>query len=67
MDYVRCSGIVAVFGVPDDAVCDTFEFSKFFRKVHMLSPQPAPPTVCHYKRHLWVTTLMCVDRARTPT
>jgi alcohol dehydrogenase len=32
MDYVRCSGIVAAFGVPDDAVYNTFEFSKFFRK-----------------------------------
>ena len=28
----RCSGIVAAFGVPDDAVYNTFEFSKFFRK-----------------------------------
>ena len=24
MDYVRCSGIVAAFGVPDDAIYDTF-------------------------------------------
>jgi hypothetical protein len=31
MDYVACSGTVACFGVPDDAIYDTFEYSKFFR------------------------------------
>lgn len=32
LDYVRCSGIVAAFGVPDDSVYESFEFGKFFRK-----------------------------------
>jgi threonine dehydrogenase-like Zn-dependent dehydrogenase len=31
-DYVACSGTVAAFGVPDDAVYQTFQYSKFFRK-----------------------------------
>ena len=44
---MRCSGIVAAFGVPDDAVYDTFEFSKFFRKnVNLIaSVIPDPDTV----------------------
>ena len=44
---VCCSGIVAAFGVPDDAVYDTFEFSKFFRKnINLIaSVIPDPDTV----------------------
>ena len=44
---MRCSGIVAAFGVPDDAVYDTFEFSKFFRKnINLIaSVIPDPDTV----------------------
>merc|ERR1711964_262479 len=30
--YVRCSGIVAAFGVPDDKIYDTFQYTEFFRK-----------------------------------
>eukprot|EP00929_Paragymnodinium_shiwhaense_P079621 TRINITY_DN41509_c0_g1_i1.p1 TRINITY_DN41509_c0_g1~~TRINITY_DN41509_c0_g1_i1.p1 ORF type:complete len:658 (+),score=88.83 TRINITY_DN41509_c0_g1_i1:57-2030(+) len=32
LDYVACSGIVVAFGVPDDAVYESFQFSKFYRK-----------------------------------
>lgn len=32
LEYVACSGIVVAFGVPDDALYDHFEYSKFFRK-----------------------------------
>ena len=38
---------MAAFGVPDDAVYDTFEFSKFFRKnINLIaSVIPDPDTV----------------------
>lgn len=32
LDYVAMSGIVGAFGVPDDSVYHTFEYTKFFRK-----------------------------------
>jgi len=43
LDYVRCSGTVVAFGVPDDTKYD-FEYSKFFRKnvVLMASVIPDP-------------------------
>ena len=30
MDYVRCSGTVAAFGVPDDAIYDTFQYEPYY-------------------------------------
>eukprot|EP00933_Yihiella_yeosuensis_P040023 TRINITY_DN34246_c0_g1_i1.p1 TRINITY_DN34246_c0_g1~~TRINITY_DN34246_c0_g1_i1.p1 ORF type:complete len:646 (-),score=114.32 TRINITY_DN34246_c0_g1_i1:155-2092(-) len=32
LEYAACAGIVAAFGVPDDRIYNTFEFTLFFRK-----------------------------------
>lgn len=45
LELVACAGIVAAFGVPDDRVYHTFEYSTFFRKnvtlVASVVPDPA--------------------------
>merc|ERR1712187_133731 len=46
LDYVCCSGTVAAFGVPDDAVHDHFDYAKMFRKnVHLISSVIPDPGV----------------------
>ena len=58
-------GIVAAFGVPDDAVYDTFEFSKFFRKnINLIaSVIPDPDTVSFLLiADLWMNSSQAIFR-----
>lgn len=46
LTYVACSGIVAAFGVPDDKVYQSFEYTEFFRKnVNMMASVIPDPGV----------------------